>query len=229
MRGLRRAVLAIALWGIAATAAEPRLALPEGAAAQAPAFTQLRPVITSYNTWVGGYPPRFKNPAERAAVYQRWCETLREARAFQAQAGETAEALWSLAALYRMGHNMDVVGAATEAIKYTELGLEKFPDSLELNAEASYLYLSIDPKYASRGEAALLRLRKLRGTNRDPEIERGLVFAYLYQNRIPEAQAQVEHCLTITPKDKMMLNMREGLKKPVEHRKGPPPAPTSSQ
>ena len=224
-RALLLAVLAVQAAAVPTTA----LPLPEGTAFNAPAASELMPAVSAYNTWIGGYPTRLKDEAQRTEVYQRWSETLRQARAFHAQVGDTADALWALAALYRMGHNMDVKDCGANAEKFIELGLAKYPDSIALNFEASYFYLSADPKYAPRGEAALLRLRQLKGTDRDLEIERGLVFAYLYQNRIPEAKKQVEHYLKLKPGDKMMLQMREGLKRPVEHKQGPPPDPKPSQ
>lgn len=91
-------------------------------------------------------------------------------------------------------------------------GLKKYPDSIPLNFQASYFYLQINPKFAPEGEKALLHLRRLLGTNRNPEIERGFVFAYLYQNKIKQAKRQVDHCLKITPQDEMLLKMREALK-----------------
>jgi hypothetical protein len=67
-------------------------------------------------------------------------------------------------------------------------GLKKFPESVPINFQASYFYTQIDPKFAPEGEKALLRLRRLLRTDKNIEVERNLLFAYLYQDKIKKAK-----------------------------------------
>lgn len=190
------------------------LPFPDAVATTAPALDAALRESVALNPWLGGYPPRIRDAQERQAIYARWQEALAGARALQRKQGDTESVLLLLGRLYRQGHNLDVRRCGQEAVTLFDRALAQFPDSPALLLEASYLYLSIHPKFAPQGEAALLKLRRIRGTDRDPEIERGLIFAYLYQNRLPEAKAQIDRCLALNPKDKMLLDFREALKKP---------------
>lgn len=97
-----------------------------------------------------------------------------------------------------------------------------YPDSIPLNWQASYFYLQINPSYAPKGEAALLKLRKLLHTESNFEVEKGLVFAYLYENRMDEAKKQVDKCLSLNPKDALMESLKEALAAGAIHRANAP-------
>lgn len=108
-----------------------------------------------------------------------------------------------MAETYRQDHNLDVPNSATHAEGIYTVALKEFPESYDLHLSASYFYLSLNPKYAPKGEEMLDRLREIVGNKEDFEVERGYVFAFLYQNRTKEAMAQLEHCLRL--RDDVML------------------------
>ncbi len=168
--------------------------------------------ILALNEKIGGYPPRLKDASERQAVYLKWSELLLAAQAVKKTEGDSERVACALAALFRQGHNMDVQKCGLHAKAIIEEALASYPDSIPVNWQASYFYLQINPKFAPEGEKALLRLRKLLGTDQNPEVERGLVFAYMYQQRVPEARAQIDRCLVISPGDKMLLQFKDSLK-----------------
>jgi len=188
------------------------LPFPEPISVPAPSLEAALAESAALNQWIGGYPARIRDVQQRREIYATWQHLLAGARALQAQQGDTEQISLLLARLYRQGHNLDVLRCGEHALKVLEPALATYPQSDSLLLESSYFYLSINPKFAPKGEAALMKLRQLRGTDRDIEIERGLIFAYLYQNRIKEAKAQIEHCLELSPGDKMLLQLREGLK-----------------
>lgn len=189
------------------------LALPTAShEAEAMTMEQISVRIAQLDEKVGGYPPRLKDAADRLSTYERWSKVLVAALALRAESGYSEKSATALIALYRQGHNLDVSGSAERAHAELEEALKAFPDSIPINLQASFFYLQINPKYAPRGEKILLHLRELLGSDQNWDVEKGLVFGYLYQERLKEAQAQVEHCLTLRPGDKMMLSLREGLK-----------------
>jgi tetratricopeptide (TPR) repeat protein len=196
---------------LAAPRVEPLPFPVETAPTAALPIEEVETKIKVFDKKIGGYPPRFKDADERQAVYRDWSRTLLGAQALKKREGDSERIACALAALYRQGHNMDVKECGAHAGAILEAALRAYPDSIPANWQASYFYLQIAPKFAPEGEKALLRLRKLLGTDQDLEIERGLVFAYLNQGRIPEAQKQVERCLQISPKDKMLLQFKEAL------------------
>jgi tetratricopeptide (TPR) repeat protein len=204
----------------------PPLDFPVDVASIAPESADVLAESEALNAWLGGYPPRVRDAAHRQQLYTRWRAALAGARAVQQRDGDTVPALLVLGRLYRQGHNLDVRECGEKAVELFERAVTLHPDSDPLLLESSYLYLSINPKFAPRGESALLRLRELRGTDRDLEVERGFIFAYLYQDRLEEAKRQVDRCLEFAPQDRMLQGMQAALKKTkrIERIEGVPPA-----
>lgn len=199
-------------------AAEPKLApveplpFPPGGAGQTVmSLDEIEAAAESLDAVVGSYPPRYPKGVDRAAVYAKWSAAVLALEA--PGTGEDSERVLVLKArLYRQGHNLDVRECGDRAEGAIEAGLKKYPDSIPVNFQASYFYLQINPKFAPQGEKALVKLRQLLGTDQNWEVERGFVFAYLYQQKTKQLRKQVDHCLKIKPDDEMMLLMRKGLK-----------------
>jgi hypothetical protein len=158
---------------------------------------------------LGSYPPQFKKAEDRQGVYGVWSEVLAAALEVEAKQGDSEPVAHVLAELYREGHNLDVSGCQEKATAILKLGLTKFPDSIPLNFEAALFYLGIGK--ATPAENALIHLRTLKHTTEDIEIERPLLFAYLYQNKRTEALKQVDHCLALQPSDPFFLKTKETL------------------
>jgi len=196
---------------LSASAAEP-LPMPAREAPANPAtLGALANRISDLNRYIGSYPPRIADDRQRHEVYGQWSEALRQAWQFEDRMPQEESTLAVLADIYRQGHNLDVAGADRKAIDTLDKCLARFADSARCHMTAAYFYLSTNPGYASKGEASLLRLRELLKTHSNPEVERGLVFAYLYQQKTASALAQLDHYLALVPGDAQMRKLREGI------------------
>lgn len=175
-------------------------------------FEDLSSIADGLDSVLGHYPPKFSGSDERLATYEKWSRACVAADRIRAVEGDSERVFVVQAKILRQGHCLDVRECGERALTLIEAGLRKYPDSIPMNLQASYFYLQINPKYAPKGEKTLLHLRKLLRTEKNLEVERGLVFAYIYQNKVKQAQKQVDHCLLIAPDDEFLLKAREGLK-----------------
>lgn len=200
------------LCAVFSASAAPPLPMPSRTDPVKPgSMAELRGRGSDLNRVIGSYPPRIQNDRQREEVYGQWTETLRQAWQIENQMPQDEATLALLADLYRQGHNLDVSGADRKAIETLDKCLARYADSTKCHLTASYFYLSINPQYAPKGEASLMRLRELMKTQANPEIERGLVFAYLYQQKLDLALKQIDHYLTLAPNDEHMRKMRDGI------------------
>ena len=174
--------------------------------------------IATFDQVAGGYPPRLKEE-QRERFLGAWTETVFAARRLQESEPDSPHILAALAALYRQGHNIEVAECGSHAVALLTDGLKRFPDSIPLNRQASYFFLQIDPRFASRGEEALLTLRRLLGQDTDPEVERGLVLAYLYQDKLDAAKQQAARFLRLFPEDEEMRRLEAALREGKVRRK----------
>jgi len=214
-------VVFFALFTSAAMAAEPdfsklkvsALPFPEGESTNISVqLPELEARVGGFDGKIGGFPPKFKNDADRKLTYQAWSEAVKDARTLRRRDGDTRVDLCLLAALYRQGNNMDVVGSAENAAVTITKALQKYPSSECLNFQAAYFYLSVGPQHAPKAEEALLRLRQILKTDRDVSVERQLLFAYLSENRLEDVKRQLTHCLELAPSDNDLLMIQKGLK-----------------
>jgi len=202
----------------AAPSALTPLPMPAPAAnAAAVPYAELEATVSAFNRHVGTWPPSFASEAERQAVYQRWSAALQQAWALQARQGASEDTLYLLAELYRQGHNMEVSDAGSRANTAVQSCLQQYPDSVRCHFSASFFYLTIDPQFAPQGEASLLRLRALLAPRVDMTVERGFVFAYLYQGRQTEALAQLDYLLRLDPSLEWAHKLRAGLQEGPAH------------
>jgi hypothetical protein len=158
---------------------------------------------------LGTFPPQLEKAEDRQGLYVVWSEVLAAALEVETKQGDSEPVAHVLAELYREGHNLDVLECQERASAILKFGLTRFPDSIPLNFEAARFYLGIGK--AIPAEGALIHLRALRHTTEDIEIERPLLFAYLYQDRRADALKQVDHCLALRPGDPFCLKTRETL------------------
>lgn len=189
------------------------LRLPDSIAIENPgSVNDLQKAIAELNGSIGMYPPRVKSDSDRTRVYQQWSTTLQRALAVQIKVSESEDSLAAVADLYRQGHNLDVVGSGEAADVQLQKCLRLYPDSMACHRIAGYFYLAIGPKYAPKGEASLRRLKALFAPKVDVEVERGLVFAHVYQGKKAEAVKQMEYYLSLRPDDKWMRAMFDDLR-----------------
>lgn len=215
VRRLCRAALALAAAACAlpAAAATP-LEMPNPTREiAAPDVEQLRQTVTRFNDLIGGYPTRLASPAQREATYAAWSQALQQAWWLQAREPDSEDSLLLLSELYRQGHNMDVRGAGERADETVQRCIRLHPDSMGCHFSAAYFYLSIDPRFAAKGEASLHRLHAMYAPQLNAAVERGLVFAYLYQGRKGDARRQLDVVLGLQPDAPWALRMRDALDK----------------
>ena len=163
------------------------------------AKSSLSAEIDALNPVVGRYPPKFNSDAQRARIYNHWSDLLADARAYQAAEGGSEASYSYLAELYRQGHNMDVLGSAEEAEENIEACIAAFPQSKPCHFSSIYFYLSIQPDFADRAERSLIFLRAALAPKVDLNVERHFILLYLYQNKLPEAVAQMNYYLETFP------------------------------
>jgi tetratricopeptide (TPR) repeat protein len=209
---MNKALLTALLAATLSAKAAEMLPMPNRiAASTVPSAEVIAKRIAGLNSYIGGYPPQIANDQQRAQVYKDWTDLLRIGWKLEDAAPQAEFSLYVLADLYRQGHNLDVDGAAQKAMDALDRCLAAYPDSVSCHWTASYLYLSIHPSVAPKGEASLLRLRQLLKDQPSKEVERGLVFAYLSQQKMDEALRQMDYYLTLVPGDERMRGMRDAV------------------
>ncbi len=144
------------------------------------------------NAYIGQYPPRFKDEAERQTIYEKWLLLVAEAEAYANVNKGTEISFYLLSELYRQGHNMDVERGAEKSIENVEACLKTYTKSVPCNQSASYLYLSIGVDYLGKAEKSLSILRQHYGSDLNEEVEGGYVFLYLYQQDFSKAIEQIK-------------------------------------
>lgn len=176
-------------------------------------FEQVQSRINDLNAFIGSYPPQLGSADQRDLVYKQWSEAMQAAWLIEDRATGTESTLWMLSELYRQGHNLDVMGAGARAMQTLDRCLAAYQASVACHLSASYFYLSVNPTFAPKGEASLIRLRELLKPKVDMEVERGFVFAYLYQGRTAETVKQLDYFLTLDPKAEWASKLREAVLK----------------
>ncbi len=174
---------------------------------------QVKGRITELNRFIGSYPPRIAAADQRDVVYKQWSEAMQAAWLIEESAPDSESTFAILSELYRQGHNLDVKGSGKRAMQTLDRCLAAFPASVACHFSAAYFYLSVNPTLAPKGEASLIRLRELRKPKVDMDVERGFVFAYLYQGRTAETIKQLDYFLTLEPKSDWARTMREAVTK----------------
>lgn len=188
----------------------PRKALPfPEPAAVAPSLSieEIARQVTSIEAKVFRYPTRLRDEDDRLTTYQRWSMVVLAAEALERSGGISSDTMAALAALYRQGHNLGVIGCAAKADTTIAEGLRRYPDSAAMNWQAAFFFLQVHPRFAPDAEKALLRLRELLGPGENPDVERLMAEAYLHEGRVAEARKQIDHCLALTPGDADLLAM----------------------
>ncbi len=170
-------------------------------------------VAVGLNAKIGSYPPSLSSGQDRRDTYAKWSDTLQRTWSTARKAPDSEASLWVLSELYRQGNNLDVAETDRLADETIRKCLALYPNSIRCHFSAAYYYLSINPKYAPRGEASLLRLRELLKPKVVANVEKGLVFAYLYEGRKQDAGKQLDYYLTLDPKADWALKFKDALDK----------------
>ena len=170
---------------------------------------ELEAEINFMNGYIGSYPPRFKNEAERQKIYEKWLILVAEAEAY-AKANKGSEASFYLRSeFYRQGHNMDVVGSAEKTFQHINACLKLYETSIPCNFSASYFYLSIGPSHLKEAEKSLATLRAQYKPELDDEVESGYAYLYIYQQDIPKALKQMDYYIENFPNSPRVAGFKQ--------------------
>ena len=150
-----------------------------------------------FNPLIGGWPTRITSASELQTVKTRWHTAFKTADALLKNYPKSIEAKFLLADFLRMGHNIDIPNAAQAS--QTLLGeiLHTDPNHFGAHFSLASLYVSVNPQAAPRAEKLFLKARELVAPKVMPDIDKGLGFACLYQDRIPDAVAYFETYLQL--------------------------------
>jgi hypothetical protein len=92
-------------------------------------FESVERDVATLQLTIGRYPPHFESEEQRDEIYARWSAALTEARSLDTSGDRLEVKLYLLSELYRQGHNLDVRGAAPEALATVERCIALFPRS----------------------------------------------------------------------------------------------------
>jgi hypothetical protein len=200
-------------------------ALPDGSrAAPTRSVPDLAAGIDALRPSIGAYPPRFADEADRERVYAEWCDLLLDANALAAPSVTEEQRRLLLGELYRMGHNLDVLGAAERADASLRECLRVAPRSIPCHRSNASFLLSTgmpDGSHLDRAEASLRVMREELGPAPDEGTEAGFVFLYVYRRDGVAAKKQVDAYLSHFPngpRAEIFRKMRPALDRPIELR-----------
>jgi len=175
-----------------------------------PSKVDISEAIAYLNSVAGTWPVKFESQSQEDDVLSYWGNIISKAQQSY-EKEETEESICNLSDLFRIGHNMDVKNCAQNASNSIVRCLELFPDSYRGNLVASYFYLSIDRSFAPKGEECLKKLQEVSPIKPCMEAERGLVFAYLYQDKQDLAISQAKAFTKMFGDDSAVLSVIEGI------------------
>lgn len=147
---------------------------------------------SALNRYIGSWPPRFASEQERHKVYELWKNLLADAVSHHQHAPDDMRTMLALSELYRQGHNLDVRGAAEKANETIQACITKDRSYLPCHFSASYFYLAIGVDYIDYAESSLRALRKHYGVYKNPEVERGYAFLFVYKQDVEGALDHID-------------------------------------
>jgi len=178
----------------------PMPAMP--AAPPGASFSSVDAEVAILQRTIGGYPPRFTSEGQRDAIYTRWANALLQARGLNGDAEHREAKLYLLAELYRQGHNLDVEGAAAQAMATVERCIALYPRSRACHYSASLFYLSVTgPKQPlDKAERSLIVLREEAAPALDENAEAGFIRLAIARDQRAEANRLIERYLIAFPR-----------------------------
>ncbi len=180
---------------------------------------QLQAQRLRFNVIIGGWPTRIRNAEEGREVRKLWEKAFKDADALVKQCPDSLDAQFLVADLLRMGHNIDVPGAAQASHDLLQAICKANPTHFDAHYSLAALYIAIDPNAAPLAEKYFLKAEALAAPRVVADIYQGLGFACLYQQKFPEAITCFEKYLQLH-EDARIRQMVEALKmgaKPKTH------------
>lgn len=143
--------------------------------------------------FIGGYPTRIKNAEEASLVRERWNTAMQKAEE-QLRTSPSSQVRIVMADLLRMGHSMDVPGAAGKCQEILKDVLAAESENVDAHLVMAQFLVCINAAYAPEAEKHFREVERL-STNANPIVYQGLGFACIYQDRITDAITHFEKYL----------------------------------
>jgi predicted Zn-dependent protease len=177
---------------------------------------ELQSELRFFNPVIGGWPTKIRNATEAQQVRKRWdkAQTL-GSKLLQAHPN-SLEVKLALGDLLRMGHNIDIPGAAQASDRLLKEVISADPRNFEAYYTLARMYVTLNPELAPTAEDYFLKAEGLAASEVVPDIYQGLGFACLYQEKIPEAIGYFEKYLQVQGDvphiQEILANLRAGKK-----------------
>jgi hypothetical protein len=154
---------------------------------------QLGTELAYFNQIIGAWPTRIKTSRELQEVTKRWNKTVNQTQSLLRKHPDSVDLQFIFADLLRMGHNIDIKGAAQSSGQLLQQIIQANPDHFQAHYCLARLYVSISPQTAPLAEKLFLKAEALASPKIIADIYQGLGFACMYQNKVPEAIAYFEN------------------------------------
>ncbi|HXD11088.1 MAG TPA: hypothetical protein VN653_13570 [Anaerolineales bacterium] len=158
---------------------------------------ELRLELKYFNSIIGGYPTKIRNVTEARQVRIRWNKTQLLVEKLLQEKPNSLEVKIALADLLRMGHNIDVSGAAQASDQLLKEIIKTNPSNFDAYYCLAKMYVTLDPKLAHDAESYFLKAENSAAPNVVSDIYQGLGFACLYQEKTSEAIGYFEKFLQL--------------------------------
>ena len=149
------------------------------------------------NPLIGGWPTRIHNAHDLQVVKARWYSAVKAADLLLEQHPDSLDAKYLMAEFLRIGHNIDVPNTAPISQKLFQEIIQTDPNHFDAHYGLASLFVSIDPKVVPKAEKLFLKAKELAAPKIIPDIDKGLGFACLFQNRTPDAITYFENYLQL--------------------------------
>lgn len=159
--------------------------------------------LPAFDLLIGGWPPNAQVATELSETKRLWLQDYTAAEALLQAYPSSLSAMLILANLLRMGHNLEMAGAAQRAEALFKNVLASDPHNQQAMLYLARLYLNTNPQLAPDAERLLLTAEPLVPPALLPEIQRGLAYANLYQDKNEQAIFYFEKYLQCASTDKM--------------------------
>jgi len=167
--------------------------------------------IEALEVWLSNYPGHFDSLEERSFVTVRWRNALERAEVLLNVDLQNPELFARVGNLYRQGHNLDVPEAAGSSYSALNQCIMLEHDHVECHFDLARLLLASPPRFATRAEHHLHRVRALIEPDSRPEVEAALAHVYFAQGRRSAALRQIDHYLSLQPEDLKAQRFRNAL------------------
>jgi hypothetical protein len=149
------------------------------------------------NSIIGGWPTRISNDREALMIRERLDRAVSLAEELVQTDSAAPGPRVLLADLLRMGHNIDVPGAAEASQQLLTDVLRTDPHDAEAHYTLAGLYVCVKPEVAPLAEKHFLEAERFAGQQVNPDTYQGLGLACVYQKKVAEAISYFEKYLRL--------------------------------